>query len=371
MGDAGAEDGELSDSAAPEDGAVCTFLGRHPEKNIAARCESLSSFVSPSPSHRLTPSALSRTGSIARRKWFGCSMIDDFEVLDKVGEGTFGYALGGGALTGSEVHKARHRKSGKVVALKKILSRTEQEGFPITALREIKLLKALKHSNIVELLDMATSSGEAAAIFMVFPYMDHDLTGLLESEKAQFSVAQIKCYMKQLFEGIRYLHRAAILHRDIKGVPPQVAVLTPTSSRLKHPHQQSGRAARHRLWSGAATGGEPQALHAGRRDAVVPPAGAFVRRDRVRHCSRSLGRGVRSLVGPCYAFRCVLAEMYIKRPLFPGDSDLNQLELIARLCGTPSEKNMPEASLLPDFAKIRLPNHHRRVVEDFGKCRGG
>lgn len=99
--------------------------------------------------------------------------------------------------------------------MKKLLSRSEQEGFPITALREIKLLKALKHPNIVELLDMA--AGPDSAIYMVFLYMDHDLTGLLESE-ATFSIPQIKCYMKQLLEGLRYLHKCTILHRDVKGI---------------------------------------------------------------------------------------------------------------------------------------------------------
>lgn len=116
------------------------------------------------------------------------------------------------------MHKARHKKSGKIVALKKILSRSEQEGFPITALREIKLLKALKHPNIVELLDMASGGGgDSGMICMVFPYMDHDMTGLLEGDNIKFSIPQIKCYMKQLLEGIKYLHKCSILHRDVKG----------------------------------------------------------------------------------------------------------------------------------------------------------
>lgn len=55
------------------------------------------------------------------------------------------------------------------MALKKIFSRAEQEGFPITALREIKLLKQLRHPNVVELLDMAADKD---SIYMVFPFMD-------------------------------------------------------------------------------------------------------------------------------------------------------------------------------------------------------
>lgn len=53
-----------------------------------------------------------------------------------------------------EVHKALHRKRGSVVALKRILMHNEKEGMPVTALREIKILKALKHPCIVNILDM-------------------------------------------------------------------------------------------------------------------------------------------------------------------------------------------------------------------------
>lgn len=159
--------------------------------------DSLNETVGPS----LTPSL---------RQWHGCTSTSEYEISDKVGEGTFG-----------EVHKARHKRSGRQVALKRVLCRAEQEGFPITALREIKLLKGLRHPNVVELLDMAIGGGSSSEgeedIFMVFPYMDHDLTGLLSDEAIRFSAPQIKCYAKQLFEGIRYLHRRGILHRDIKG----------------------------------------------------------------------------------------------------------------------------------------------------------
>lgn len=94
------------------------------------------------------PPGGSRGSLLSRRKWVGCVPIDDYRVEEKVGEGTFGV-----------VHKAVHRKTGRLVALKKILTRPEQEGFPITALREIKQLKLVQHPNVMSLTDIAVTPG--------------------------------------------------------------------------------------------------------------------------------------------------------------------------------------------------------------------
>lgn len=112
-----------------------------------------------------------------------------------------------------------------MVALKRILMHNEKEGMPITALREIKILKALKHENVIEVLDMLVARSTSMAlskvcshsflgtskdpltITMVFPYMDHDLAGLLDNERVKLWPSQIKLYMKQLLEGTEYMHR--------------------------------------------------------------------------------------------------------------------------------------------------------------------
>jgi len=120
----------------------------------------------------------------------------------------------------SEVHKAISKTHKVHVALKRILMHSEKEGMPVTALREIKLLKALKHPSIISLLDMfvVRSNGkDPLSVYMVFPYMDHDLAGMLENERVKLSPSQIKLYMKQLLEGTEYMHRNHIVHRDMKA----------------------------------------------------------------------------------------------------------------------------------------------------------
>ncbi|KAI5289211.1 serine/threonine protein kinase, CMGC, CDC2/CDK sub [Ascosphaera aggregata] len=152
----------------------------------------------------------------------GCVSIREFDLLGKLGEGTFG-----------EVYKGRSKRNGSVVALKKILLHNEKDGFPITALREIKLLKLLSHPNVLQLQEMAversrgntpskhitlqttsvnctTFAGEARKkcfMYMVTPYMEHDLAGLLENPNVTLTEPVIKSYMRQLLEGINYLHQ--------------------------------------------------------------------------------------------------------------------------------------------------------------------
>ena len=121
------------------------------------------------------------------------------------------------------MYKARDKRSGTLVALKKVRLENEKEGFPITAVREIKILRQLNHKNIVNLREIVTDKQDAidfrmdkGSFYLVFEYMDHDLMGLLESGMVDFNEMNNASIMKQLLEGLNYCHKKNFLHRDIK-----------------------------------------------------------------------------------------------------------------------------------------------------------
>eukprot|EP01006_Ploeotia_vitrea_P029871 TRINITY_DN62321_c0_g1_i1.p1 TRINITY_DN62321_c0_g1~~TRINITY_DN62321_c0_g1_i1.p1 ORF type:complete len:486 (-),score=39.18 TRINITY_DN62321_c0_g1_i1:362-1819(-) len=139
--------------------------------------------------------------------------------ITKVGEGSYG-----------EVFKARIKRFPKddipsippdynpsdnnddVVAAKKLRRDHEKEGFPITSVREIQILRALDHPNVIKIRDIMTSC-ETDYVFILYEYMDHDLDGLLAT--TPLAAAQIKCYFQQMLHGLAELHSKNIMHRDL------------------------------------------------------------------------------------------------------------------------------------------------------------
>lgn len=167
-----------------------------------------------SPAHVQGGATAERT-TLPPRPFKRCRVVSStYDLLEKVGQGTFG-----------EVHKGRLKAPPHdIVALKKVLMQNEREGFPITALREIKILMLLDHPNILRLKEIchegAGGGGGAVdrtqgSISLVFEFMEHDLGGLL-NRQVDFKPAEIICISQQMFEGLHYCHKNKILHRDMK-----------------------------------------------------------------------------------------------------------------------------------------------------------
>ncbi|KIX10372.1 serine/threonine-protein kinase bur1 [Rhinocladiella mackenziei CBS 650.93] len=271
-----------------------------------------------------------------RPRFRGCSRITDYEYLGKLGEGTFG-----------EVSKARSKKTGQIVALKKVLMHNEKDGFPITALREIKLLKQLDHVNILKLEEMAVerpkNERKKPSMYMVTPYMDHDLSGLLENPDVHFTESQIKCYMKQLLEGCAYLHENKILHRDMKAANLLInnrGVLQIADFGLARPYDDE----------------PPKPGHGGGEATREYTTLVVTRWYRPPELLLQLRKYTTAI--DMWGVGCVFGEMFKRKPILTGNSDLNQAQLIFELVGSPTEETMPGWRDLPGCENITEFGQH-------------
>ncbi|KAK5656333.1 hypothetical protein OQA88_4713 [Cercophora sp. LCS_1] len=232
-----------------------------------------------------------------------------------VGSGTYG-----------KVFKGLHVYTKKLVALKRIRMEGERDGFPVTAVREIKLLRSLKHENIVQLQEVMVEGNEC---FMVFEYLSHDLTGLLHNPNYTLDAAQKKHMALQLFKGLDYLHTRGVLHRDIKAAN----ILVSSEGILKLADFGLARfyAKRHQL------------------DYTNRVITIWYRSPELL-----LGETQYSAAVDIWSAACVMMEIFTKRPIFPGDgSEPNQLEVINNVLGTPNRTNWPGLVHMPWYELLR------------------
>ncbi|KAK9361236.1 kinase-like domain-containing protein [Lipomyces starkeyi] len=315
--------------------------GGKPESEVRSRPQSASTSAAASPAsgHTVVP---------PKHSFYGCTFVkQEYEELGKLGEGTFG-----------EVYKARHRRTGRLVALKKILMHNEKEGFPITAIREIRILKQLSHKNVIPLLEMSIeravwdkNTKRRGQIYMVTPYMDHDLAGLLENPHVSFSIAQIKCYMIQLLKGTKYLHDNRILHRDMKAANLLIdnrGVLKVADFGLARKFEE-----------------DPP---------VAGSNGAGLARREYTNCVVTrwyrppellLGERRYTSAIDLWGIGCIFGEMYRHKPILAGNSDLDQIRRIFQLCGSPTQETMPGWDRLPDAGTIKLYNFPRTLESEY------
>eukprot|EP01116_Phalansterium_solitarium_P000656 TRINITY_DN1049_c0_g1_i6.p1 TRINITY_DN1049_c0_g1~~TRINITY_DN1049_c0_g1_i6.p1 ORF type:complete len:690 (+),score=137.65 TRINITY_DN1049_c0_g1_i6:123-2192(+) len=284
----------------------------------------------------VTPDRPSQPLRSERNAEWGSRSVEIFEKLDQVGEGTYG-----------KVYMAKNKETGEVVALKKIRMDNEKEGFPITAIREIKILKEINHPNIISLKEIVTSKPnktnprKAMSIYLVFEYMDHDLTGLILANLWNPSESQRKCYMKQLLEGIHYCHANKILHRDIKGsnlLIDNKGQLKIADFGLARPFSEQKSNYTNRvitLW-------------------YRPP-------------ELLLGEEAYGPAVDMWSVGCILAEMITGSAIFQGRDEVAQLEKIFKLCGTPDEASWPGVGKLPHSTTMRPKQIYKRCVRDVFK----
>ncbi|XP_075702188.1 cyclin-dependent kinase 12 [Rhinoderma darwinii] len=266
---------------------------------------------------------------------WGKRCVDKFDIIGIIGEGTYG-----------QVYKAKDKDTGELVALKKVRLDNEKEGFPITAIREIKILRQLIHRSVVNMKEIVTDKQDAldfkkdrGAFYLVFEYMDHDLMGLLESGLVQFSEDHIKSFMKQLMEGLDYCHKKNFLHRDIKCSN----ILLNNSGQIKL--ADFGLA---RLYNSEES----------------RPYTNKVITLWYRPPELLLGEERYTPAIDVWSCGCILGELFTKKPIFQANQELAQLELISRLCGSPCPAVWPDVIKLPYFNTMKPKKQYRRRLRE-------
>ncbi|XP_046405855.1 cyclin-dependent kinase 17-like isoform X3 [Ischnura elegans] len=263
----------------------------------------------------------------------GFGRMETYTKLDKLGQGTY-----------ATVFKGRSRLTDNLVALKEIRLEHE-EGAPCTAIREVSLLKELRHANIVTLHDIVHTE---KSLTLVFEYLEKDLKQYMDDCGNIISMNDVKIFLFQLLRGLSYCHRRRILHRDLK---PQNLLINER--------------------------GELKLADFGLARAKSVPTKTYSNEVVTlwyRPPDVLLGSTEYSTPIDIWGVGCIFFEMACGRPLFPGTSVEEQLQLIFRSLGPPSEEAWPALACLPDFHSYALiipppipahiPNAHPSLCTD-------
>ncbi|XP_027010636.1 cyclin-dependent kinase 18 isoform X1 [Tachysurus fulvidraco] len=264
---------------------------------------------------------LSRTSRRASLSDIGFGKLETYVKLGKLGEGTY-----------ATVFKGRSKLTENLVALKEIRLEHE-EGAPCTAIREVSLLKNLKHANIVTLHDIIHTD---RCLTLVFEYLDSDLKQYLDNCGNLMSMHNVKIFMFQLLRGLSYCHKRKILHRDLK---PQNLLINEK--------------------------GELKLADFGLARAKSVPTKTYSNEVVTlwyRPPDVLLGSTEYSTPIDMWGVGCILYELATGRPMFPGSTVKEELHLVFRLMGTPAEETWPGITTNDEFKSYIFPLYRAQAL---------
>nr|CCA24428.1 cyclindependent kinase putative [Albugo laibachii Nc14] len=236
-------------------------------------------------------------------------LMERYQLGKVLGEGTFGI-----------VHAATQKSTSRQVAIKQFKRGKFKDGVDFTALREVKLQAELKHPNVVELLDVFIANDTINLVFELLPY---NLDRVIKEKSIVLTPADIKAYMKMLFEGLAYCHSHYVLHRDLKpenlliGEDGQVKIGDFGLARVYGSPNRNMTSMVCTIW-------------------YRPPELLF-------------GAAEYSHYVDIWGAGCIFAELMLRVPYLTGINEVDQLGKIFHAIGTPSEENWPGMSVLPNY----------------------
>ncbi|RNF04689.1 putative protein kinase, putative,mitogen-activated protein kinase [Trypanosoma conorhini] len=252
-------------------------------------------------------------------------ILRKYEIQAQLGQGAYGI-----------VWRASDRRTRQVVALKKIYDAFQNATDAQRTFREIMFLQALKHPNIIKLLHVHRATNDRD-IYLVFEYMETDLhvvirANILEDVHKRFIIYQ-------LLKTLKYLHSAELLHRDMK--PSNLLVNSDCSMKV------------------ADFGLARSILSLEKEQVARPVLTDYIMTRWYRPPEILLGSTRYTKGVDMWAVGCILAELILGRPIFPGRTTIKQLELIINVLGEPTPEDI--ASTNSQFAETMMMRDIRRT----------
>lgn len=235
----------------------------------------------------------------------------NYKVQEQLGKGTYGC-----------VYRAIG-ENDEEVAIKKIKLDVDSEGIPATALREITILKNLQHNCLVKLLHLELSDKK---IMLCLEYVKYDLKKFWDTnfKDKDPDIKHIKYIMYQILLGVDYLHGKKILHRDLK---PQNILISEKDLKIK-----------------IADFGLSRTYSIPIRCYTKEVLTLWYRAPELILGAEYYATGI-----DMWSIGCIFGELFYKKPIFSGDSEINQLFQIFKTCGSPDENTLPGYKTFPHY----------------------
>ncbi|KAL6638539.1 hypothetical protein ACP70R_023650 [Stipagrostis hirtigluma subsp. patula] len=237
--------------------------------------------------------------------------MERYKLIREIGDGTCG-----------NVFMAYNIETNEIVAVKK-MKRKFFRWEECISLREVKALQKLIHPNIVKLKEVAMENHE---LFFIFEHMECNLYDVIRQRQTAFSEGDIRNFMLQILQGLAYMHNNGYFHRDLK---PENLLVTNGIVKIAD-------------------------FGLAREVSSNPPYTDYVSTRWYRAPEVLLQSSAYTPAIDMWAVGAILAELFTLSPLFPGESETDQLYKICTVLGTPDCTVWPEGMNLPRSSSFKF-----------------